>query len=260
MSNKNKLKRREKSELKGRMRNFLMFLPNMVGLLGRMLKDSRVPTAEKALFLAAIVYVVSPLDFIPDIFPFIGQVDDLYVVALTLLRLVNRTDESVVREHWHGGGDVVAGLGFVDLIFHDIDDLDLLARTFGEPLQTFTRILRTFDSDEADCGTAVGAKRRGRLAQCATGFEIVGADEGCAAIFGAVRVEGDDLDPFFPESLHLVDDTCGFFINQGDSHAFDVFLAGELFQAFDLPRLRGIVAEKLDFDSQFCPGFLRASV
>jgi len=108
MSKKNKLKRREKSELKGRMRSFLMFLPNMVGMLGRMLKDSRVPTAEKALFLGAIVYVVSPLDFIPDVFPFIGQVDDLYVVALTLLRLINRTDESIVREHWLGGGDIVA--------------------------------------------------------------------------------------------------------------------------------------------------------
>lgn len=105
---KTTLKRREKSELKGRMRSFLMFLPNMVMLLGRMLKDARVPTAEKALFLAAIVYVVSPLDFIPDVFPFIGQVDDIYVVALTLLRLINKTDESIVREHWHGGGDVVA--------------------------------------------------------------------------------------------------------------------------------------------------------
>lgn len=104
---KNKLKRREKSELKGRMRSFLMFLPNMVMLLGRLLRDARVPTAEKALFLAAIVYVISPLDFIPDVFPFIGQVDDLYVVALTLLRLVNRTDESVVRQHWGGGGDIV---------------------------------------------------------------------------------------------------------------------------------------------------------
>jgi len=103
-----KLKRREKSELKGRMGSFLMFLPNMVMLLGRLLKDARVPTAEKALFLAAIVYVISPLDLIPDIFPFIGQVDDLYVVALTLLRLVNRTDETVVRQHWSGGGDIVA--------------------------------------------------------------------------------------------------------------------------------------------------------
>jgi uncharacterized membrane protein YkvA (DUF1232 family) len=90
------------------MRSFLMFLPNMVMLLGRLLKDVRVPTAEKALFLAAIVYVISPLDFIPDVFPFIGQVDDLYVVALVLLRLVNRSDESVVRQHWSGGGDIVA--------------------------------------------------------------------------------------------------------------------------------------------------------
>jgi len=107
-SQNTKLKRREKSELKGRMHNFLMFLPNMVMLLGRLLKDIRVPTAEKALFVAAIVYVISPIDFIPDVFPFIGQVDDLYVVALTLLRLVNRTDETVVREHWAGGGDIVA--------------------------------------------------------------------------------------------------------------------------------------------------------
>ncbi|MGH9946048.1 MAG: YkvA family protein [Pyrinomonadaceae bacterium] len=102
---KTKLKKRE---AKGRMSNFLMFLPNMVMLLGRLLKDARVPTAEKALFLAAIVYVISPIDFIPDVFPFIGQVDDIYVVALTLLRLVNRSDENVVREHWSGGGDIIA--------------------------------------------------------------------------------------------------------------------------------------------------------
>lgn len=103
-----KLKRRERTELKGRMRSFLMFLPNMVVLLGRLLKDARVPTAEKALFLAAIVYVISPLDFIPDVFPFIGQVDDIYVVALTLLRMINHTEASVVRAHWQGGGDIAA--------------------------------------------------------------------------------------------------------------------------------------------------------
>jgi uncharacterized membrane protein YkvA (DUF1232 family) len=93
------------------MKSFIMFLPNMVKLLGRLLKDPRVPTAEKALFLAAIVYVISPLDFIPDVFPFIGQVDDVYVVALTLMRLINRTNEEVVRENWSGGGDIV---GMID--------------------------------------------------------------------------------------------------------------------------------------------------
>ena len=103
-----RVSRRERRDVRGRMSNFLMFLPNMVGLLGRLLKDARVPTAEKALFLAAIVYVISPIDLIPDIFPFIGQVDDLYMVALTLLRLINRSSEDVVREHWQGGGDIVS--------------------------------------------------------------------------------------------------------------------------------------------------------
>ena len=102
------LKKKEKSELKSRLKSFLMFLPNLLVLLGRLVKDSRVPTAEKALLLGAVIYVISPLDLIPDVFPFIGQVDDLYVVALVVLRLINRTDESVVRQHWPGGGDIVS--------------------------------------------------------------------------------------------------------------------------------------------------------
>jgi uncharacterized membrane protein YkvA (DUF1232 family) len=105
---KRKLQRRERSEVKDRLRSFLMFLPNLFTLLLRLIKDPRVPTAEKALFGAAVVYVVSPLDFIPDVFPFIGQVDDLYVVALVILRLINRTDDRVVRALWPGNGDIVA--------------------------------------------------------------------------------------------------------------------------------------------------------
>ncbi len=101
--------RKEKSELKDRMKNLLMFLPNLVKLFGKLLTDKRVPTTEKILVVGAIVYVIMPLDFIPDVIPFAGQIDDLYLVALTLLRLINRTDEKVLREHWTGGGDV-AGL------------------------------------------------------------------------------------------------------------------------------------------------------
>lgn len=85
-----------------------MFLPNMVRLSGSLLMDGRVPVAEKALFAASIVYAISPIDLIPDIFPFIGQIDDIYLISLTLLRLLNYTDEGVVREHWRGGGDIVA--------------------------------------------------------------------------------------------------------------------------------------------------------
>src|SRR5215468_1991687 len=97
-----------KSQLKSRMKNLLMFLPNMVVLSAKLMVDSRVPRTERALFAAAVIYAIIPFDFIPDMIPFVGQVDDLFLISLTLLRLIDRTDDSVVREHWRGGGDIVA--------------------------------------------------------------------------------------------------------------------------------------------------------
>ena len=96
-----------KSQLKSRMKNLLMFLPNMVILCARLMVDKRVPRAERALFAAAVIYAIIPFDFIPDMIPFVGQIDDLFLISLTLLRLIDRTDDMVVREHWRGGGDVV---------------------------------------------------------------------------------------------------------------------------------------------------------
>ena len=97
----------EKLQAKSRVKNMMLFFPQMVGLCGRLLMDDRVSKTEKALFASALVYAIAPLDFLPDFLPFIGQVDDAYLVALTLLRLVNRTDASIVRQHWRGGGDIV---------------------------------------------------------------------------------------------------------------------------------------------------------
>jgi len=97
-----------KLKLKSRMKNLLMFLPNMVALCARLMVDKRVPRTERALFAAAVIYAVIPFDFIPDMIPFVGQIDDLFLVALTLLRLIDHTDDVVVREHWRGGGDIVA--------------------------------------------------------------------------------------------------------------------------------------------------------
>src|SRR2546423_13943317 len=90
-----------------RLKNVLLFLPNMLLLSVRLLTDSRVPATERALLAGAIVYAIIPFDLIPDMIPFVGQVDDAYLIALTLLRLLERTDPQVVREHWSGGGDVV---------------------------------------------------------------------------------------------------------------------------------------------------------
>jgi len=89
------------------MKNLVMFVPNMVLLCGRLLTDPRVPRTEKALVAGAIIYALIPFDLIPDMIPFVGQIDDAYLIAMTLLRLVDRTEPAVLREHWNGGGDIV---------------------------------------------------------------------------------------------------------------------------------------------------------
>jgi uncharacterized membrane protein YkvA (DUF1232 family) len=90
------------------LKDALMLIPNFLKLLVRLFKDSRVPAAEKAMVAGAVVYVVSPLDVLPDLIPFIGQVDDIYLVSLTLLRLLSRSGDDVIREHWEGAGDLAS--------------------------------------------------------------------------------------------------------------------------------------------------------
>jgi len=97
----------ETKQARGFLKSGLMLIPDFLKLLFRLFKDSRVPVTEKALLIGTIVYIVSPLDLIPDVIPFIGQVDDLYLAALVLLRLLSRTDDDVLREHWDGRGDLV---------------------------------------------------------------------------------------------------------------------------------------------------------
>src|SRR5882762_6263571 len=101
---------------KRRLKNLLLFIPNMLLLCVRLLADPRVPAIDRALVAGAIAYAIIPFDLIPDMIPFVGQVDDAYLIALTLLRLMERTDERILREHWNGGGDAVEFIGAAALL------------------------------------------------------------------------------------------------------------------------------------------------
>jgi len=104
------------SQLRSRMKNLLMFIPNLVLLSGRLMVDPRVPAKERILVAGAIAYAILPLDLLPDMLPFVGQIDDAYLISLTLLRLLTVAEPSVVREHWRGGGDVVELIGSTALL------------------------------------------------------------------------------------------------------------------------------------------------
>jgi uncharacterized membrane protein YkvA (DUF1232 family) len=92
------------------LRELTLFLPNFVRLLKRLIADPRVPRRSKLVLGATLVYLLSPVDVIPDFVPGFGQVDDVVVVLLALHSLLNRVDEGVVLEHWDGNEDVIRAI------------------------------------------------------------------------------------------------------------------------------------------------------
>ncbi len=69
-------------------------------LAWRLLHDPRVPQWVKVLVpLIVAIYVISPIDFIPDFIPVLGQLDDVGVVLLGLTLISRLSPQSVVEEH-----------------------------------------------------------------------------------------------------------------------------------------------------------------
>jgi len=96
----------ERRRMKPIMAELLLFVPNLIRLLFSLLRDKRVSKSDKAILAGTLIYVISPIDIIPDFIPFIGQVDDAYLLAISILRLLNRADRRVVLDHWHGEVDI----------------------------------------------------------------------------------------------------------------------------------------------------------
>lgn len=77
-------------------------LPNYVRLLFGLLTDGRVAAVDKLLVAAAVVYILTPVDLIPDFIPFLGEVDDVFLLVTALQRLIANAGRSVVLQYWVG--------------------------------------------------------------------------------------------------------------------------------------------------------------
>lgn len=93
--------REEESVLDGLVRT-VKSLPGFGKLLFRLMRDSRVSRFDRTLFAAALGYLFMPADVIPDWIPVLGELDDILLVVVVLDRLLHRTDETVLTEHWDG--------------------------------------------------------------------------------------------------------------------------------------------------------------
>jgi uncharacterized membrane protein YkvA (DUF1232 family) len=68
-------------------------------LAWRLMFDPRVPLWLKTIVPASLVYLVSPIDFMPDVIPGLGQLDDLALVVLGVKLFIELCPPEIVREH-----------------------------------------------------------------------------------------------------------------------------------------------------------------
>jgi len=87
--------------------SFLGYIPKFLRLIVNLLRDPRVSNTDKAILAATVAYLLNPVDIVPDWIPFIGMVDDVYLIALALLRMLLRTDAQVLNQYWDGPGELI---------------------------------------------------------------------------------------------------------------------------------------------------------
>ena len=86
--------------------NIFISLLNRLRLVVRLMRDPRVPLGLKIVPFLSIVYVLFPLDLIPDLIPGLGQVDDLGAVILAVEAFIMMAPQAVVQQHL---ADIEAG-------------------------------------------------------------------------------------------------------------------------------------------------------
>ena len=78
------------------------FLPSCVRLVRRLRSDPAVPRRAKVAVVIAGLWVLSPIDLIPEFLPVIGPLDDVVVVAIALRYAARRVPRSVLLGAWDG--------------------------------------------------------------------------------------------------------------------------------------------------------------
>jgi uncharacterized membrane protein YkvA (DUF1232 family) len=87
------------------MKELLKALPSLARLLARLVRDPMLPRAAKIALGAAMVYLASPFDLLPDFVPLVGYLDDLLLGALVIDGVLNWVDRGLILRYWPGTPD-----------------------------------------------------------------------------------------------------------------------------------------------------------
>lgn len=65
----------------------------------RLVRDPSVSWLVRAIPLLPLVYLVSPIDFVPDVIPFLGEIDDLGILFLAVQAFIHVCPTPIVEYH-----------------------------------------------------------------------------------------------------------------------------------------------------------------
>lgn len=84
------------------LRDLLRLAPDVVRLVRRLVVDKSVPIEVRIWLGVLLVYLISPIDLIPDFIPVLGYLDDALVVAVALRFATRRAGSDAIARHWPG--------------------------------------------------------------------------------------------------------------------------------------------------------------
>jgi uncharacterized membrane protein YkvA (DUF1232 family) len=86
----------------GLLRDLAGFVPDCVSTIRRLRRDPRVPSRAKIAVALAGLWLLSPIDLLPEFLPVIGPLDDVLVVALALRYAARQIPRDVLVAAWAG--------------------------------------------------------------------------------------------------------------------------------------------------------------
>jgi uncharacterized membrane protein YkvA (DUF1232 family) len=88
-----------------RLGDLVRVVPDVLRLVRGLLADSSVPGGPRLALVGLLLWLVNPIDLIPEFIPILGPLDDVIVAILVLRYVRRRVGDHELRRRWPGTQD-----------------------------------------------------------------------------------------------------------------------------------------------------------
>ena len=95
------------------LRELVGVIPDLLRMLRDFVRDPSCPLDVRLVLVGLLIWIVSPIDLIPEFVPVVGPLDDVLVAVVALRYVRRRVGVEGMRVRWRGSDDGFALLGRV---------------------------------------------------------------------------------------------------------------------------------------------------